>query len=56
MQILLNKVAGAGLDEDGSFGPASVKAVAKFQSDEGIDADGICGNNTWARLLRTAKT
>lgn len=56
IQILLNKLIGAGLEEDGSYGPATVSAVGKFQSAEGIDSDGICGNKTWARLLRTSKT
>jgi N-acetyl-anhydromuramyl-L-alanine amidase AmpD len=36
---------------DGICGDATVKAIRKFQQDNGLDADGICGPKTWAKLL-----
>lgn len=36
---------------DGDFGTNTEKAVKKFQSDNGLTADGICGKNTWTKLL-----
>lgn len=36
---------------DGDFGTNTDKAVKKFQKDNGLDADGICGKNTWNKLL-----
>ena len=41
--------AGAGL-ADGDFGPATKRAVIAAQRQFGIDADGIVGAATWARL------
>ncbi len=52
LQILLNKYNGAGIDEDGSFGPATEKAVIAYQSSRGLDADGIVGQKTWTQLLK----
>ena len=35
---------------DGDYGKATMAAVAKFQKDHGLTADGICGPKTWAAL------
>lgn len=36
---------------DGSFGPGTDKALRRFQKAYGLDADGSCGPDTWAKLL-----
>lgn len=36
---------------DGDFGSATEKAVKKYQTKMGLDADGICGPKTWSKLL-----
>jgi N-acetyl-anhydromuramyl-L-alanine amidase AmpD len=36
---------------DGSFGPATEKALKKYQGDHKLDQDGSCGPKTWASLL-----
>jgi len=36
---------------DGSFGPATKRAVEDFQRHNGLEADGVCGLSTWAKLL-----
>lgn len=40
----------AGLD--GSFGPTTDKALKKYQTKNGLTADGICDAKTWAKLLK----
>ena len=37
---------------DGSFGQATYNAVIAFQKKNGLEADGICGKDTWSALLK----
>ena len=37
---------------DGDFGTESEQAVRSFQRDNGLVVDGICGENTWSKLLK----
>lgn len=53
MQILL---AGNGCKcgvsgADGSFGPATLEALKKYQAKKKLKVDGVCGSTTWAKLL-----
>lgn len=50
LQHMLNYYVKAKLSVDGSFGPATKKAVIKFQKSKGLSQDGIVGNNTWNKL------
>lgn len=36
---------------DGDFGNNTLNAVLRFQKDKNLEADGICGTNTWNMLL-----
>ena len=40
-----------GYGADGSFGGATERALKKYQTANGLDADGSCGPKTWAKLL-----
>lgn len=51
LQTMLNAVSNAGLTVDGKFGANTQAAVKKFQSANGLAADGICGVKTWAALV-----
>jgi hypothetical protein len=44
--------AGQRLAIDGSFGPATLKAVERFQASHGLHVDGLVGQATWSALLR----
>ena len=44
--------AGQRLAIDGSFGPATFKAVESFQAGHGLPVDGLIGQATWSALLR----
>jgi len=35
---------------DGAFGTVTKNAVVDFQENEGLAADGVIGNDTWARM------
>ena len=50
LQVGLNG-KGYGLVGDGAFGPATYNAVRKFQSDNGLQVDGVVGPQTWEALL-----
>lgn len=39
------------LDVDGFYGRYTKQAVAEYQQQCGLTADGICGKNTWSALL-----
>lgn len=50
LQQFLNTEYGMGLAVDGDFGPKTKDAVKAFQSSVGVDADGIVGPVTLAKL------
>lgn len=35
---------------DGKIGPSSREAIRNFQRDNGLNADGVCGQQTWSKL------
>ena len=37
---------------DGDFGRETEKAVIHFQTQNGLEMDGICGKETWGRLMK----
>lgn len=45
----LQKVLGVAVD--GSFGPLTEKALKEFQSENHLYVDGICGVNTWDKVI-----
>lgn len=49
-QYYLN-IYGYDLDADGIFGSGTQAAVRKFQTDNGLTADGIVGRQTWTKLV-----
>lgn len=51
MQQLLNANKFNCGEADGIFGSKTETALTAYQTDNGLEADGICGKNTWARLL-----
>jgi zinc D-Ala-D-Ala carboxypeptidase len=50
VQYLLN-AQGATLTVDGVFGPHTGAAAVVFQSDHGLVADGVVGDQTWPALI-----
>ena len=54
MQELLAK-AGSSLAVDGIFGSGTRSAVVAFQKKNGLEADGIVGPKTWAKLLEVTE-
>jgi peptidoglycan hydrolase-like protein with peptidoglycan-binding domain/beta-N-acetylglucosaminidase len=55
LQRALNK-QGESVAVDGIFGSGTLGAVTDFQSRNGLDADGICGPMTWAKVLGITTT
>ena len=46
-----NGLYGGGIDT--SYGNGCVSACKTFQKSRGLVIDGICGNNTWKKLLES---
>ena len=38
---------GYNIEADGCYGPATASAVKRFQTSQGLTADGVCGSQTW---------
>jgi peptidoglycan hydrolase-like protein with peptidoglycan-binding domain len=51
VQILLNGYGCKCGAADGIFGKKTTAAVKKFQTEKGIESDGIVGRDTWTKLL-----
>lgn len=43
------------IKDDGIFGPKTKRAVMDFQKDNGLEADGVVGKNTWKKLLKAER-
>lgn len=41
---------------DGKVGPGTIDAIRRFQADNGLDADGVCGRKTWSKLKSFAES
>jgi hypothetical protein len=52
LQVALNLVTGAGVGEDGQFGPATTKAVVNFQRFFKLPADGVFGPRSRSVMLQ----
>lgn len=54
MQVLLigRGYLSGRLADDGEFGQDTERALIRFQTDNGIEVDGICGSQTWNYLLK----
>ena len=44
------------LDADGEFGRLTEQARTEFQRKNGLEADGICGEQTWTAIFESIKT
>lgn len=51
LQFLLNEFGYDCGEADGIFGKKTTAAVKEYQKANGLTADGICGKNTWTRIL-----
>lgn len=51
LQLALNRAGYGELEQDGIFGPLTERAVRRFQTAQGIPADGIAGRDTHRHLL-----
>ena len=51
LQFLLNEFGYDCGEADGIFGKKTVAAVKAYQKAKGLTQDGICGKNTWTKIL-----
>ena len=51
LQESLNTLVDAGLEVDGEYGPATNKAVAEYQTENGLKADGWAGPETISLIV-----
>lgn len=51
LQYLLNESGYDCGNADGIFGAKTLAAVKAYQKAKGLSADGICGKNTWTKIL-----
>ena len=51
LQLALNRAGFGSMETDGIFGPLTAQALRRFQSAQGIAADGIAGRETHRALL-----
>lgn len=51
LQFLLNEFGYDCGEADGIFGKKTTAAVKEYQKAKGLTVDGICGKNTWTRIL-----
>ena len=51
LQWLLNENGFDAGKADGIFGSNTEKALRAYQKQKRLSADGICGKNTWTKLL-----
>lgn len=51
LQYLLNEFGFDCGSADGIFGQKTLAAVKSYQKAKGLTADGICGKNTWTKIL-----
>lgn len=51
LQFLLNEFGYDCGEADGIFGKKTTAAVKAYQKAKGLTADGICGKNTWTKIL-----
>jgi peptidoglycan hydrolase-like protein with peptidoglycan-binding domain len=50
LQTLLT-LAGYECSIDGSFGSKTESSLIKFQNENNLEADGVCGSDTWKALI-----
>ena len=55
LQRCLNKIMGTKLTIDGSYGPATTKAVKAFQKKYKLTVDGMAGPQTRAQIKKVLK-
>jgi peptidoglycan hydrolase-like protein with peptidoglycan-binding domain len=51
LQQMLNDLQVGPLQVDGQFGPRTESAVKKFQTNLGLEDDGVVGEHTWIGLI-----